>query len=222
MNEPITLTKDIGLLYIQVVGGNSINTTVYPMVNTGSTALPYEPYGYKIDISCNGTQTVYLSEPIRKIGDYADTVVSDGTVTRRIKKLVLTGTESWRKSSAYSDGFFLKNAVTDYMSQYKPAYCSHFVQSTAQQGYTSGKFILTGDLNIRCGEDQWTLTDWTTWLSDQYAAGTPVIVWYVLETAQTESTTCPSITPTSGSNTLSIGTTLAPSEVSITGMIKEV
>ena len=67
------------------------------MLNTGSTAQPYEPYGYKLDISCGGTtQTVYLQEPIRKIGDSADVASAVGTVgtaNRPIKKLVLTGTE---------------------------------------------------------------------------------------------------------------------------------
>ena len=41
------------------------------------------------------TQNIILSEPLCKIGDYADSVDSDGIVTRRIKKLVLTGQEAW-------------------------------------------------------------------------------------------------------------------------------
>lgn len=47
------------------------------MLNEGSTALPYEPYGYKIPISsANTTTPVYLGEV---------------ETTRKIKKLVLTG-----------------------------------------------------------------------------------------------------------------------------------
>ena len=35
------------------------------MLNVGSTALPYEPYGYKIPIVCGGTTTnIYLNEPL--------------------------------------------------------------------------------------------------------------------------------------------------------------
>lgn len=59
------------------------------MVNLGSTALPYEPYGYKIQITCGGqTQTVYLSEPIRKALDgsgAADTLIyPENVLTRRV------------------------------------------------------------------------------------------------------------------------------------------
>ena len=58
------------------------------------------------------------------------------------------------------------------------------------------------------------------YLAAQYANGTPVTVWYVLANPVTEQVTLPTLTPAKGSNTLSIGTTLPPSEVSITGGIK--
>lgn len=48
------------------------------MVNEGSTALPYEPYGYKIPITLNSvTQNVYLDEPLYS-GDYIERN-ADGT-----------------------------------------------------------------------------------------------------------------------------------------------
>lgn len=37
------------------------------MLNEGSTALPYEPYGYKVPVVCGGTTTnIYLDEPIEE------------------------------------------------------------------------------------------------------------------------------------------------------------
>lgn len=47
------------------------------MVVEGSTALPYEPYGYKVPVTVsNGTDTlttpIYLPEQIRKVGDEAE------------------------------------------------------------------------------------------------------------------------------------------------------
>lgn len=47
------------------------------MLNSGSTALPYEPYGYKVPVTVsNGTDTlttpIYLPEQIRKVGDEAE------------------------------------------------------------------------------------------------------------------------------------------------------
>lgn len=47
------------------------------MLNEGSTALPYEPYGYKVPVMVsNGTDTqtipIYIPEQIRKVGDEAE------------------------------------------------------------------------------------------------------------------------------------------------------
>lgn len=49
------------------------------MLNTGSTALPYEPYGYKVPVTIsNGTDTlttpIYLPEPIKMVGSEAEYV----------------------------------------------------------------------------------------------------------------------------------------------------
>ena len=60
------------------------------------------------------------------------------------------------------------------------------------------------------------VTAWQQYLAQQYANGTPVTVWYILATAQTETFTAPS-TPTSGSpQSFDVDTTLKPSEVSLT------
>ena len=58
------------------------------MLNSGSTTLDYEPYGYKIPISLNNvTYPIYISEPLRKSLDGSnlyDTIESNGTLTRRV------------------------------------------------------------------------------------------------------------------------------------------
>ena len=58
------------------------------MLNTGSTALPYEPFGYKIPISLSqNTYNIYITEPLRKSLDGSnvfDTIESNGTLTRRV------------------------------------------------------------------------------------------------------------------------------------------
>ena len=60
------------------------------MLNSGSTALPYEPYGYKLTISsANTTTPIYLGEV---------------ETTRQIKKSVLTGTDSDGITNATAQG----------------------------------------------------------------------------------------------------------------------
>jgi hypothetical protein len=107
------------------------------MLNLGSTALPYEPYGYKLPVTCNGeTKNIYIGNyPLNKSGNVADDVqYSTQMLTRRI--------------------------------------------------------------------DPETLA--------------------VLATPTTELIAVPQLPTTAGTNTLTVGTTVQPSEVSITGNIKEV
>lgn len=74
-----------------------------------------------------------------------------------------------------------------------------------------------------------TVTDFKAYLSAQYAAGTPVTVWYVLATEETGIVNEPlmkigeyadtvsgiSIPTIAGANTISVGTTVQPSEVTV-------
>lgn len=137
---PFLFTADGNSEYI-IRTANSTGTTWEAekysdmMLNTGSTPLPYEPYGYKIPITCGGeTNNIYIGNyPLNKSGNAADDVrYSTQTLTRRI--------------------------------------------------------------------DPDTLD--------------------VLATPTTEQITMPGIPTTAGSNTLTIGTTVQPSAVSITGNIK--
>lgn len=197
--------------------GNSATSEVWKnglMLSAGSTALPYEPFGYKIPILSNGTTyPIYLSEPIRKIGDSVDTAPSTGTASRIIKQVVLTGQESWNKVSGthgfYTDFVDLSVAVgANYIL------CSHYVGSMSGEDGTLR--MANNKHEVLIYDDYASAADFQTFLQQQYAAGTPVTVWYVLATAQTESFTAPTL-PTSGTaQSFDVDTTLKPSEVSLT------
>lgn len=73
-------------------------------VNKGGTPQQYEPCGYKIPVvATNGTDkittNIYLDEPLRKIGDYADYIdFENQVVVRNIKRVDLknaNNTYSW-------------------------------------------------------------------------------------------------------------------------------
>lgn len=62
----------------------------------GTIATEYEPYGYKIPIKVSGndvepqTYNIYLDEPLRKIGDYADYIdFENGKVVRKISSAII-------------------------------------------------------------------------------------------------------------------------------------
>lgn len=189
------------------------------MLNTGSTALPYEPYGYKLDILSGDTTTpVYLGEV---------------ETTRRIRKLVFDGTEDWKLwSSGLPDveRYYYKwdkVAPSDY-----GIICTHFPFIIPDGNYdhirlggsSREDFLVFISRTIAP-----TITDFKAYLQQQYAAGTPVTVWYVLATPKIAVVNEPlmkigdyadevanvSIPVTAGANTLSVDTTVQPSEVTV-------
>lgn len=190
------------------------------MLNTGSTALPYEPYGqYKIPISSAGQTTpIYLGE-----------VES----TRQIKKLVMTGEESWSLwSSGHPDveRFYYKWGRDTSDNQ---LICTHFPNLNGDgnfdhirlDGSNRDDFVIFISRTIAT-----TVADFKSYLAAQYAAGTPVTAWYILATSETSivneplmkigdyaDTVVATNVPTTGTaEQFDIQTTLKPSEVSLT------
>jgi hypothetical protein len=189
----------------------------------GSAALPYEPYGYKLPLTVNGTEhPVYLGQV---------------ETTRRVKKRVLDGTEDWRISGSGDSARFYINIADAFASS--SLYCTHFTNGVQT---TSGNCEITGSKNLVFNNSgiATTTSNWKTWLSTQYAAGTPVTVWYVLAEPETAIVNEPlmkigdyadtisfaqagvTIPTVNGENVLDVPTEVPPSEVWIRGKIKEV
>jgi hypothetical protein len=191
----------------------------------GSTApSSYIPYGYKIPIS-SGQQTtnIYLG--------------STQTV-RAIKKLVLDGTENWTLSS-YPNTFYTTD-FTDYLRELDTnlSLCSHYRTIEQVQGasfITDGVMSWYGRTNVSrlyIGDVRFsTAAELQTYLGQQYAAGTPIVVWYVLTTPETATVNEPlmkignyadtlsnatAIPTTEGANSITVDTTVQPSEFTAT------
>ena len=157
--------------YVEVrLRGNSI-TVKNIMLNTGSTAKPYEPYGYKIPISsANTTTPVYLGEV---------------ETTRKIRKLVLTGEENVIMPATSSFQIFGVIQWGDING-----FCTHYPQITWKEVATKNGFAMRAssdgaDRFRICDLSITTVADFKSYLQQQYAAGTPVTVWYVLATPET-------------------------------------
>ena len=84
--------------YVLVRAGQTAdNVKVYPMLNVGSTALPYEPY--------NGNITqLPIPRELHRIGEAADKCI---TRVKSVydKRIVLDGTENWNISSSKPNSF---------------------------------------------------------------------------------------------------------------------
>ena len=93
----------ISLIWIWNASGTTFNNEIKrPMLsNSTITDSDYEHPGYKIPITIsNGTETkttnIYLKEPLRKIGEYADYLdLTNKKVVRNVRRYNFTGSESW-------------------------------------------------------------------------------------------------------------------------------
>lgn len=207
--------------YLYPTGYNKFKSGSIKWAFYDSEKKDYEPYGYKIGIlSANTTTPVYLGEV---------------QTTRKIKKLVLTGEENWML-------YALPGAVN----------VERFYIVLSQNAISGGNIIVSTHFptkvdnsdteHIRCGGASsnemyiyisrlvaTTSAELKSYLAAQYAAGTPVCVWYVLANEETavvneplmkidnyadevSGITVPTIT---GKDTFDVDTTLKPSEVSL-------
>lgn len=206
-------------IYVSLRNSTTTNdfTGLTIMLNRGSTALPYEPYGYKIPISSGGTTTpVYLGE-----------VQS----TRQIKKYEFTGEENW----VGNNGDYYDDTITDYLHADYTVICTHFPTSpnvTSRSAAAANSLCMgKGSLNrIFFKWDSFvTVQDLKNYFAAQYSNGTPVTVWYVLATPTTgivneplrkigeyaDSITGVTIPTLSTADTFDVDTSLKPSEVSL-------
>lgn len=193
----------------------------YFMLNTGSTALPYEPYGWSEKITCAGQTTpVYLGQT---------------QTVRRIKKLVLTGDENWEITGNNSYVYLNKKDLPALQMPEYQLLCTHFVESTVNGMHNGNNWVLQTTAYKSVASD---IATWKSWLAQQYATGTPVTIWYVLATPETAIANEPlakigdyadelhstdaavTIQTVKGQNTLTVDTELQPSSVSLTGGIK--
>lgn len=79
----------------------TVNNLVFaPQIELGSTATEYELYKGE-------TKHIYLDEPLKKVGDYADYIdFKNQKVVRNAAETILTGSETWGKTSDTSEGVY--------------------------------------------------------------------------------------------------------------------
>jgi hypothetical protein len=225
----ITMRSDTTFIIVRL-GCNQVNVVkTYSdlMLNTGSAPLPYEPYGYVLPVKSGNTTTpVYLGQ-----------VQS----TRNVYKYELTGSEPWELHPLYVNLFRI-SSITDYMHiEYNLSRCSHYKGTNSVTGAAavinkqaafyynpsspSSSVFYIKDTTFS------TAADFKTYLQQQYAAGSPVTIWYVLATPQTgvvnepirkigtyaDSVSGTNLSVTAQSpTTIDVDTSLKPSEMDLT------
>ena len=195
------------------------------MLNEGSTALPYEPYGYKIPVVTKSdgaepiTTPIYLDSPLYKIGDYADRLSKTEEV-RVVKELVLTGTDAdgeWKASPTRKGSFYLNigpngiagKAICDRATNVTNIGNYHYGNIFVEKAYWLSSIVI----NLWLFDTAITLADFKSYLAAQYAAGTPVTLWYQLAKPTTETFTAPQIPTLNGTTVIDVDTAVKPTEM---------
>ena len=189
VNGKVTFTLDDDLSNVSLrirlnSGTNYDGFEIRPMLNIGETSLSYDVYGqHKIPISsANTTTNIYLGEV---------------ETTRRIKKLVLTGEEAFNKNDQQSNRYLyyaIRSAIFPSSILRTPVLCNELpTKDEAPQTVigisTNNQFSV---IYFNFGADVMntqpsgnTVEGLKEYLAQQYAAGTPVTIWYVLTTPET-------------------------------------
>lgn len=128
------------------------------------------------------------AEMLLKVWNYADEQeILSWNITRMVGIKVFDGTENWKNLSGY---FNISKTDLGSNSTVMPSnshnmICSHF--EIKDGTFIDGAGIGGNYVNFKYDSIATVLANWKTWLADQYAAWTPVIIVYPLAEETTES-----------------------------------
>ena len=176
------------ILSINIAADSSVNETIYPMLNKGDTALPYRPY-FK--------STFPISEAVQSLEGYGQGVNAEcynkivldpangaKKFVRRTKRIVFDGTTTKfaGKAGAFNGYHIRLEDIKHHNNNYlvPEILCSHAdaVKASEVNERKDGIAQITDYVYFILNVD--TVEDANQYLADQYAAGTPVTVEYVL------------------------------------------
>ena len=162
----------------------------------------------------SATVSSAVAEMLLKVDDYQDVQsIIDGVVTRNIGVKVLDGTEDWVSNTSDIYTFGLNGALKPPVSPQRFAIpCTHFVGTDAanasmpDNSIKQGTFVAfpdDGGIGVKM-TSAGSVAGFKQWLADQYAAGTPVIIAYVLKNSTTEHVAGQTMATAEGDNTAEI------------------
>ena len=165
------------------------------------------------------TPTPYVTPQTASVADlfavegYADThELIGGTVTRKVGAYVFDGTEQLSTSTVYGSAILVTSAATSWGAiKNSTPLCTHFTGLAMRSSGTAAEntcfFNASGHFYFRTSMSK---TDFATFLAEQYAAGTPVIIVYPLDEETTESVTPQHLHTAAGTNTVSVVSEVDP------------
>ena len=213
-------TDNSGYIWINVSGtastikNNLMECLESIQIEEGSTATNYTPY-YK-------TVNIYLDEPLRRVGEYADYIdLKNGKLVRQIGKLEINGSESWNStvSSVTSKTIFYYAFSNTALPHVAPILSNYTGSNSFWSNLTDKKATVYGgvDKSLYIRDDSYTTTaDFKAHLQDLYNNGNPLTMYYVLpESKYTEEDISNKLSVIENTGYVVIGTNVEPGEVNI-------
>lgn len=189
-SERVRYTAGVKTASVNFFTGRTYNEVLYPQIEVGTVSTAFE--------APKAVQTLSIPTPgglpgipVTKGGNYTDAGgqqwicdeidLARGVYVRRIGTKVFDGTETgWVAYPAKTGVYYIP--VPD-MVWYNaaPALCTHFVsRDTVASTMYDGQFGKSDVCYFHFYEIADGLEAWKAWLAEQYAAGTPVSMMYVL------------------------------------------
>ena len=179
-----------------------------------------EYYGkYDIPITVTGTRSetmhIYLDEPLRKVGDYADYIdFKNQKVVRKVKEKQLVGAEQWSRYSSFR-GFY--SGISDMLIQDSGyGFCSHYPRTTKPEnmGVRFGaNNTVAYFTQLYTDENPLTTNEWKAKLAEWNASGNPLKVTYILAESTEENISLPALKTFKGTSVMSVDTAVLPSNI---------
>lgn len=238
-----TATDTITTLPAEIIpDGQPISAAINGNIAQSGTPAPQNPIQPQEcgDLETEGAKAGQYKIPISSANTTTPVYLGEVETTRKIKKLVLDGTENVETVTSSATGnTVMRFGVTGYLrdTNYIPI-SSHYVGLQAISGIQliteNNRFAFlvssSGSNYMYIYDNRYTTAEnFKTYLAQQYAAGTPVTVWYVLATetagivneplrkigGYSDSVSVTNIPTTAGSQIFDVDTTLKPSEVAL-------
>lgn len=230
---PLTLESCVdekSVTYYKLYGQSVQNGTPMP-----DTPIEVESVGefdestgkYKIPIKISSNDksmitNIYLDEPLRKVGDYADYIdFKNGKVIRNIKKYTFTGNEDFRFRSHYNNEtykFSLSNVLDRYVGVKCMSNIGDFENGTNADatGKTGVGLYVDNKTTSRMVYIEVPYKYNTVESLNEYLSTNKVYVMYPLATPTEELVILPNLPTFKGTNIISADTTIQPSNAEVT------
>lgn len=229
----------IGTITFYTFAGTVKNLSIYGNTQQNGTPTPNIPI---VPNFCGVFDNTNWTIPITNAGQTVSVNLGQTPTIRKIKKMVLNGSEAYTYQSEYSRFIFTISDAFANGVRNTQCVCTHY------QSIHNGEPILdVPDKSIYinyqtagtqfCIKDETitSLSDFTNYLATQYANGTPVTIWYIISVPETSNVNEPLciigdyadvlicdnagvVIPTiNGENILTVDTDLPPSKIVISG-----